>query len=234
MRAKESPSGSLPTGHLPREDHLAKRRRRLCEDESDTARHCAPPKRRNVFSRGQVTSDPNLTLVQAPVYDDGGAIKDIVCESDEQGNFGTEPAIGMNSQATRNKETSAEVAFRYQVQTTLDLNVDELNDSALSSLEKALSDRLIPSFFPSSSLRGNDLVRCVDASPQNETEQTLASHTPSRRGERQLYSGLWFSEDNTFAHVSYLKALPGDHIVPGVEGGKSYRNHGFPSRSMKF
>jgi hypothetical protein len=149
----------------------------------EESRHCQRPGERNVFSRGD--KPPTEGSIYAPTSAPTG-VDDLppafpdTCVSDG-GDFGMTDPNAANQIMT--------VGFQYQVQTTIQLRAENLNNEVLAQLEQALSDLLVPPIF-----NGDEL--CIFDQPGN----------------------LQTSTSNLAPAVGLLSA-PADRILLGSEGG---------------
>jgi len=97
-------------------------KRKLCSGHPD---HCFSPLEKNVDS-------PIILDAATPAPDRN----EDDCVSDSQGNYGE-----------INGSSSHTVGYQYQVETTESLDAVKLNVSVLQDAEKAISDRMVQSFF---------------------------------------------------------------------------------------
>lgn len=164
-----------------------------CQEEG---RHCHPfpEQNHNVFNR----SDNDDAVV---------SVKRSSCTSDAAGAFGS--ASNINNATTVFQRAAVNdfflVEFQYQVQTSLSQTVPSLlsNASALLSIEKAVSDLLVATFFEG----------CNDATTAASAEHTGAWQR--RRDHVRLQQSQESSDDG----LTGLTAAPADRILPGLAGG---------------
>ena len=155
---------------------------------SDYGRHCSEfgEQNHNVFSR------PSNTLP--------------VCVTDENGSFGS----GVPGEA-QNGESEFVVEFEYQVQTTLSQTVARLrqDDSALSRVERAISDAVVESLFS-----GN---RCTvpPATSAMKSGEAAEDNGPGATRRRKATRALQYSY---YDQLTGFREDPQDQVVLGSEG----------------
>ena len=111
------------------------------------------------------------------------------CTVDDEGNYGT---------TGNNNYTQQLVAFDYQVQTTVNQSVDQLNNGILSLLEQRLSALLAQVWFAECS-----------AEEEGGTVSVASSFNNFRR---------WLQGGNA-SSITGLSSAPADYVRPGIAGG---------------
>jgi hypothetical protein len=185
----------------------------------------------NVFDRGTLanltatpTTEAHGDAVQASAGENesshtpSSVVGAEACETDQNGNFGIET----ESETIK----SIVVTFHYQVQTTLQLRVEELNDVALGLLDKAILDNLLTSFFANI---GSTNSSCVTSSrsEQQIAKTSTISFAPSHHLTRQLrrrsnsVAGRRLNVNTSFVQLLRgVRTAPSDYVLPGVDGGE--------------
>lgn len=153
------------------------------------------------------------------------------CNSSQEGSF----FVTQTAENSRSTAKSTMVAFAYQVQGTIDLDVALLRATVLPALESELSAALVPALFAPEACRltaeqqlaqqpvvstYNFVVEDEDGYDGDVEYSDRGSYNDSgTRGRRKRMLGS-FANAPVDAPVTGLEASPADRLLPNYEGGK--------------
>ncbi|CAB9525854.1 laminin G sub domain 2 [Seminavis robusta] len=165
------------------------------------------------------TATATTTTTVQPSSSSPGASGSAQCESDSEGNFGLTIPLYSDAETSTGSNVHL-VEYRYQVETTpkFEITEDDLNSGILRSMEKAISDLLVTSFFPASAgfLCNKEASTTGNMSSAAEVSLSKAAHF-----HRVLVGGgdtatQWGNKTSNV--VVGLAADPPDLVAAGIEG----------------
>jgi hypothetical protein len=174
--------------------------RELCEGE-----HCFQPEEKNVFSPPTPTPAPTISPQPTSFRTDP-----TTCESDGQGNYGI-----IDSSSFRI------VNYRYQVETTQELNAMLLNFEVLQDVENAISDVLVKRFFLESCTPPViNVIPMPSIQPPEAPPMVLTKAVKQQDGDNSHKFLLRRLKSEYHENLVGLSAKPEDLVLQGLEGGK--------------
>lgn len=185
------------------------RGRNTTDDENDDGGNDDNPQLSGNDSRAPTRAPVNLNVP--------------ICSASQQGSFYVSPA----AQSTRDTAQSTVVAFAYQVQGTIDLNVSLLRTEIVPLLERELSAALVPALFAPEACRltvEQQLAQIPAVTTYNfvvedeEDGDQEGDDSNNRFRHRRRLGSL--ANGPADAPVTGLQATPDDRLLPDYEGGE--------------